>query len=130
MQGCGEKRGVVDGANERHSPVKLKVGYPTRVKPDVQALWDKNIRTVEAWFNGGKIALDEYWAATEFLESTTGITAHNDYSYGGRMPTERVMTEDVGAWKAWYQENAPFLVVDEKCGSLRVNHELRRGWIE
>lgn len=129
IAGCGTQPNTANETMTRRDVAAPTAHRPTGIDPAVQALWEKNIRAVEATFSGHKTTVREYVAAASFLESTTGITAHDDWDYAGRVPTQKVKTVDIAAWKAWYEVNAPFLVVDEKCGVVRINHDLRREWL-
>ena len=74
--------------------------------------------TLERVLAAGTFSQEEYRTAVEFFESATGIAAHDDGTFVGRLPTSG-LRDDVAAWKSWYVKHGASLRRDPTSGQIR-----------
>ena len=79
-----------------------------QLPPEVRDVWktqhDYLVRIVKGErFDGG-----DFTSAIDFFEAVTGLEAHDNKSYVGRLPNDQ-LEADLRAWDDWLQANASCL---------------------
>ncbi len=101
------------------SDVACRQKRPEAAPPlEVRQIWESHMKTLEGILAGGNFDQGAYRAAVEFFETTTGLDAHDDGTFVGRLPTA-TLRDDVSAWKAWYAQHGALLRLDPVSGKVR-----------
>ena len=80
------------------------VQLPRQVRDAWKTQHDYLVRIVK----GGRFDGSHFASAIEFFEAVTGLEAHDNKSYVGRLPNEH-LESDLRTWDEWLQANASCL---------------------
>jgi hypothetical protein len=76
--------------------------------PEIQRAWLGNHATLDRIVPGRQFDGAEYARAVEFFERLTGIRAHDNKSFLGRLANEQLQA-DLHAWDTWLEGHAACL---------------------
>jgi hypothetical protein len=88
----------------------------------VHELWTAHESVIVRILKGESFGPQEFTRAVDFFERTTGIASHDEGTYVGRLPSDRLQ-DDLKAWQAWYAANRDFLYWDPATDQLKFDDE-------
>ena len=92
-------------------------GALAQLPPQVRAAWQTQRDRLVRIIRGKKFEQADFITAEEFFERVTGLPAHDNLSFIGRLPNKN-LESDLSAWDGWLDAHAACLRLNPGSGTV------------